>query len=626
MRYVRLLLLALIAVAVAMLGESAADTRPAGAETDLTGAWDWVSTANSGATSSGVAAIRQHGSGFRWGWVDSDGTGWAAPVTLCCFLDQGDGTISGDAVQVPSWSNDRALSTIWTGTLSPDGKSIAGAWTRSDGLAGTFVAAKLPTFAHVVSDGSWKFSRQNAPGWQETEFDDSSWGATVANSGGLCGLTAPGGMWPPNPVEYETVYFRKTFDLPARPLGTTLTAWFDDDGVVYMNGGVVHINDDHFASGTRAVDIAGSLQAGRNSIAIWATDAYYGGCQSVILQAAIVVDIDQDGVLDPEDNCPSVPNAGQENNVHPGTFSGDYCEDPEPDGVYDVVDNCPDTANPLQDNFDADALGDACDGDDDGDGYWDDDESLKASVVLNAASTPEHCDGVDNDGDTAVDETPAGTSWDIDGDTVKDCSDATVDTDGDGLVNTLDADDDMDGRTDVQERKLSTDELGACPSGASHDGWASDRDRDGDADVGDVIQAFGMGKIGSPANYDARSDPDMDGDNDIGDVIQLYGMGKMGTKCSTLTYTNGTGGPVDDIHLEWSAPIAEVFVARDSELAGWSSRVISGGGTVLDMERPDGSGDLAAGGTLTVVVRTASMMGAVTLCRWTQEGVDVGAC
>ncbi len=257
------------------------------------------------------------------------------------------------------------------------------------------------------------------------------------------------------------------------------------------------------------------------------------------------------------------------------------------------------------------------------DGYWDGDESLKGSTVLNGASTPEHCDGADNDGDTVIDEEPVGASWDIDGDTVKDCFDTNVDTDGDGIVNTLDADDDMDGRTDAQERKLSTDELGACSTGMSHDGWASDRDRDKDADIGDVIQNF-YGKIGSPANYDARSDADGDNDVDIGDVIQLYGGGKAGTKCATLTYTNSTGGPVDDIHIVWSTAIAEVFVARDSQLAGWPSRVISGGGTVLDMERPDGSGDLAAGGTLRMVVRGTNPV--VASCQWTLEGVDVGAC
>ena len=39
-------------------------------------------------------------------------------------------------------------------------------------------------------------------------------------------------------------------------------------------------------------------------------------------------------------------------------------------------------------------------------------------------------------------------------------------------------------------------------------------------------------------------------------------------------------------------------------------------GTVLDMDRPDATGDLASGGQLTVVVRTASPMApAVSSCR-----------
>jgi hypothetical protein len=81
---------------------------------------------------------------------------------------------------------------------------------------------------------------------------------------------------------------------------------------------------------------------------------------------------------------------------------------------------------------------------------------------------------------------------------------------------------------------------------------------------------------------------------------------------------------VDDIHIEWSTPVKEVFVARDSELAGWSSRTLSGGGLVLDMDRPDGAGDLSAGGQLMVVVRGGA--GAVTSCRWTFEGSDAGPC
>ncbi len=171
---------------------------------------------------------------------------------------------------------------------------------------------------------------------------------------------------------------------------------------------------------------------------------------------------------------------------------------------------------------------------------------------------------------------------------------------------------------------MSTDELAGCPSGAGHDAWAADADHDKDADIGDVIQTFGMGKINAPANYYARSDADGDVDVDIGDVIQLYGMEKIGTKCVLLTYANSTGGPVDDIHIVWNAPIAEMFSARDSELAAWSNRTLSGDGLTLEIDRPDGAGDLASGGQLTVVVRGANPV--ISSCRWTLDGVDKGAC
>lgn len=51
--------------------------------------------------------------------------------------------------------------------------------------------------------------------------------------------------------------------------------------------------------------------------------------------------------------------------------SCDSCTDSDGDGVADTTDNCPDDANPLQENNDADTLGDACDIDDDNDGLSD---------------------------------------------------------------------------------------------------------------------------------------------------------------------------------------------------------------------------------------------------------------
>ncbi len=61
----------------------------------------------------------------------------------------------------------------------------------------------------------------------------------------------------------------------------------------------------------------------------------------------LVSDLDDDGVLDGDDNCPRDPNPGQ--------------ADGDSDGVGDVCDNCVDEPNEDQRDRDRDGLGDACD-------------------------------------------------------------------------------------------------------------------------------------------------------------------------------------------------------------------------------------------------------------------------
>lgn len=100
--------------------------------------------------------------------------------------------------------------------------------------------------------------------------------------------------------------------------------------------------------------------------------------------------------------------------------------DNDDDGVPDAEDNCPAVGNPDQANTDDDAQGDACDADDDNDGTLDTDEADCGSNPLNAASTCEVCDGADNDLDSAVDE----GFTDTDGDSQADCVDADDDNDG----------------------------------------------------------------------------------------------------------------------------------------------------------------------------------------------------
>jgi hypothetical protein len=150
-------------------------------------------------------------------------------------------------------------------------------------------------------------------------------------------------------------------------------------------------------------------------------------------------DSDGDTVFDPDDNCPSTANPGQ--------------QDADGDGKGDACDNCPNNSNPGQQDTDGDGKGDACDNcpnnsnsgqqDADGDGKGD----ACDNCPNNSNPGQQDTDG-DGKGD-ACDNCPNNSNsgqQDADGDGVGDVCDncpddanpTQLDTDGDGVGNVCD--------------------------------------------------------------------------------------------------------------------------------------------------------------------------------------------
>lgn len=212
-------------------------------------------------------------------------------------------------------------------------------------------------------------------------------------------------------------------------------------------------------------------------------------------------DLDGDGILNVNDNCPCKANPDQLDTDGDGI--GDACDncprifnhnqsDIDKDGVGDVCDNCPKHYNPLQTDSDGDLVGDSCD---------------NCRTVFNPNQS------------------------DIDGDYIGDVCDP--DMDNDGLPNNVDPDIDGDGILNAVDNcpyypnpnQLDSDHDGVgdacdnCPmtynpaqTDTDHDGLGDDCDPDMDNDgVPNVID--NCPKVVNPDQMDANC-------NGIGDACE----------------------------------------------------------------------------------------------------------
>jgi len=218
---------------------------------------------------------------------------------------------------------------------------------------------------------------------------------------------------------------------------------------------------------------------------------------STQVNSDIIPDTDNDGILDPDDNCPLVPNPLQQNNYDNSGYNpaaseeGDHCDDTDGDGLLDVVED-PNHNGRQPGETDATKV------DTDGDGLCD------GKLRVNPCVGVEDTDGDGDHADWATTE-PSPIDPDSDDDTICDGSWAGGECRG--------------GEQDLGTNPINTDSDrdGLC-DGPGGGGWdtsncvGSETDNEGD---------HGLTVVTDPANPDTDGDRLCDGFRNPHDGVEV---------------------------------------------------------------------------------------------------------
>jgi hypothetical protein len=481
---------------------------------------------------------------------------------------------------------------VRTTVVSPNPMYLAGAWTKMASLAlgEAFVVGMTTTgYAGIAGTNSAPMNVSKTAGWNYlTEIAAGSYHAVGRRSDGTVvatGLNTSGqcnvGGW----FGIVSVAAGSNFTVGLTTGGTVVTAgpapsltgWTGIEEIWARGGNVFGLKGD----GTLLVaGAAPATQLANEKLGIIKTDLDRNHLPDM---CAPTTDTDGDGIIDSGDSCPGDSDNDKDSDgicagvgfsgtkagdndpcpsdsgndadgdgicrgpefVPPMTAGNDPCphdaaNDVDTDGIcagsdyqspmVGAADNCPSVANSDQLNTDGDAFGNACDDDDDNDGYLDANDAFP----VNAA------EWLDTDGDGTGDNAdmcPNDTDNDNDGDGWcngvgfhapksggnDNCTQASnpdqLNTDLDGLGNACDPDDDNDGVADGVDNCALIVNADQLDTNLDGEGNACDADDDGDgiADASDKCPLFN-----SPDNSDTDGDglgnvcdPDDDNDGDL---------------------------------------------------------------------------------------------------------------